>query len=714
MTSKNLRHIILLMTAALFVASCNDKLTEPGNGNHTEEEENVVYDGDVLRVVVTLDNMGGVATRAESNSVAEKLKQFENYVDPEKFRVLVFNSKDEFLFESKSRWIKQLDPAIDHSVWSVAVPLYSYGNDDAEDLNWDWGEIRQQITSDKFKIAILANRPEVDLFPEMSDNAYPTKFDNSGPNWTRKNSAAAPADLEERDVKEVFDLHHSQYDPIYDFKGSLSNNSLSWPENVYAFIMGSEKEGHTLSATSSWVDFSNDDAHSLYVKISEPEKDISKDAGNRYLLRDQYEAGKGAGKNRDARGWDFRKTRLPDEDYPIPMYGIQEFEALTGWKKGTTIDLNRDSDKAISLLRSVVKLELIVPKLATATNGVEYPTDVVLFYSNIYARCEPMNVWTPTDRIWAGIDGNQHDAMCDIDRILGNAQQGRITIASDANDAKADENAAAVVSFNRYRERLAWYYGAWWQEGKWPQLNSYLSGYNQTTKFPQIFNPCIQRNNCVYVEKTYEDADGYHYVVYTGERHVNDPSTLHRMGNDGSGNPTAIYWCVIYDTEENENALGDGENAITYSFAIADYEGKFHNGTKASVYNTFREGRIVYTTSNSDTQFNIRPANSERCADGWSNNASSPTYGANGTGMGEYLRRVQGSNNFDSRGPDHNSRVNGTRYSPQDYPLPLVRNHVYTLRLTAGTPTRTAGIDDGTLPFSVQLEERHTRDISFK
>lgn len=665
MIHRNIRDLLflLLSIAAVAFVSCTSDLSNPSNDADGEE----VFDGDVLKFLVTLDHLGGASTRATPNETEARLTRIENYVDPEKFRVLVFNQDDEFLFESKTRWVKQLDPDIDHSTWSVSVPMYTYGNNYKSEYSWKWDEIRRQITSGPFKIAILANRPEVDIFPEMSDNTTSAPFDNSGPDWTVKNSAASYAlgETAKENVKRIFDLHHSQYDPIYENKGAPKNNmntqtgEVYWTENVYDFIMGKTEDGRpSLSATSSWVDFDE----------------------------------------RDNRGWNFRKTRLPDEEYPIPMYGVQEFAPLTGWKQGTMINLNRNTDKPVSLLRSVVKLELIVPRLASPKNGITYPTDVVLFYSNIYARCEPMNVWTPTDQIWEGKNGQA--GLCDIDIIRGNLYQGRITTAEDYASTNQNVKAHALESFDRYQQRLAWYYGSWWQEGLWSFGDKVDSHLNKTDQFPQVFNPCIQRNVSVYVDPTYEDEKGYHYVVYTGERNVNDPSALYRLGSDGSGNPTAIYWCVIYDTEGKRSLIGDGEGAITYSFAIADYSGEF--GDAANVYNVSREGRIQSVTSNGVTS--IKPSNSERCAGGWSNHPTSPTYGANGTGMGEYLRRVQGYNNFDAR-----SYSDETPYEQKDYPLPLVRNHVYTLTL-ASTKSATP---DG-IPFSVHLEEKHTRDINFK
>ena len=694
-------HVLILLAFSWMLVSCFPEYSE-------KDDDGPVFEGDVLRFDVTLDQMGGIGTRAGLTEAY--LNSIENYVDPEKFRVLVFGgTEDEFLFESKSRWIKQLDPDPTHSTWSVAIPLYSYGND--REYEGLWENIRDRLTKESFKIAILANRPEVDWFPEMTGNTdqmnTATQFDNSGPHWGKVNSAAYTGT--DKKSKTVFDLHHSQYDPIYEYKGEEKTRwGTGMENNVYSIIMESGQVGTGktesrpfLSATSSWVQFGNSDEKGRYFAYAADYPGYEKSPTDNSIIRDsvvsgknaitKYYKGEGWGKNRDARGWNFRKTRIPDKSYPIPMYGIQKFDALSNWKKGTTISLDRTEDKPISLLRSVVKLELVIP------DGYE-PTDVVLFYSNIYARCEPMDVWTPTNEIWADSNGDHTlDGICDEMEAV---QALGLMTENGGNYDTADAGTNRS-NFDRYQLKIARLYGRWWESGKWgytgniyDSLYWYKNTYRDESKraFPRIFNPCIQRNTAVYVEKTYTDGNGHHYVVYTGERNINDPSQLYRIGNTGSGNPTLLYWCVIYDGQGNHSFLGDGENSITYSFPVADYD-------IADTYNVSREGRIVQLDK---SPWYIMPANSER-AQGATNGTS---WDANGTGMGEYLMRVQGQTVGTYRQNDgHND--DGKPYTKKDWPIPLIRNHVYKITLSA-----TKSGED--LSFTPRLEEMHTPDICFK
>ena len=673
-----LKYIFLSLAFAVCIglSSCSDnEITPIPEISADDETEN---NGDIINITITLDNMGG--SRATDNA---ELAALENYVNPEKIRVLFFTCEeaagagdydhDYFLFESKSRWIKQLDPASDHSVWSVSVPLYTYGNDADPNYDWDWDKIREKLTTNKFKIAILANRPEYQYYPDLNNAAFGDYwYDNSGPHWTKENSVVSATDRNM--IKDVFDLHHCQFDPIYYNKSyDKDNNGNDRGGKAYDFIMGNWTPGTetqegipTMGATSSWLDYSNGD------------------------------------KVRDPRGWDYRKSRLPSKEEPIPMYGIQEYEPLTSWKKGTTVDLSRANDNSISLLRSVVKLELLI----TSGFGLNGERDVVIFYGNWFTRCEPMDVWTPTNKIWRDNHGsvnNWTDSDCEWKLIW---DQGTIANINQTN---------GVTS---YKQKLSWQYGLWKKKKNWSfgsTIDTYfnnqygsITGDNIDKRFPHIFNPCIQRIQRVYVDKTYTDGVYDHYVVYCGERNVNDPSSLVDPSSSGSGNSPVLYWCIITGEKDNEgkytgyvNSITDrGDNvynvascAKTYSLPIVDYE------AGASVWNCTRNGILTTEKQTSPGPGGLwYPDNSPRDVRTINN------LGANGTGMGEYCRRVAGHSEGSG---DYRAGDNYNTYSGRDIPLPLIRNHIY--KLTLGYSRN--GEDIG---FNIRSEVLATEDISFK
>lgn len=674
--AKSLKYIFLpfLLVASGVVTSCIYDEYPVEN-----EVDEVQFDGDVLKFTFTLDNMGGeAATRAEN-----PLAKWENYVDPEKVRVLVFDNDDKFLFESKNRFIKQLNPSPDHSTWSVTIPMGSYGND--KEYDWDWDEIRGRMSAKSFKIALLVNRPDREwnmgilqrhISNENADcdpndpSTYPAGtdpyvvpggwFGSTGPHWDKSNSVASTA--EESDWRDVFALHHCQYDPIYHGKNYYTTNGAlkNTPHNFYGSVTEGDPGKPYMGATSSWVDWgTNDDA-----------------------------------KNE----WNYRYASLPSEKHPIPMYGIQEFAPITGWKKGTSVNLDRDGDKAISLLRSVVKLELLVPK------GVA--DRVLLFYSNIYARCEPMDVWTPTDRLWTS--NEDHYSKCEWNLI----KDFRMALASD--QSANNENS---INYGRRtnQERLSRLYGIWYKEKGWSFNNDYnpedidtyfKNNYDDwdADQFGRIFNPCTQRNTAVEVTKCpgYESDLVYdHFVVYTGERNVNDASNLGQLGNNGAGNPTVIYWSIVHQTKlTNSHSVSYRK---MYSLPIVQYN---KNLTLSKVVSTgyvaYRAANELFIPGNGTdlvskaadiTQQNV----SDAIKDGKSNSS---------TGMGTYLRKVHAAGistntNYDATFNDHNY-----------WPLPLLRNHVYSITLSG--VRNGENVADDEVPFAVHFEEKHTEDINFQ
>lgn len=638
MKYNNMKYKILTFLLVLVtLVSCEDELlVNDANGIPKE-----ISDGYSIALTLTLDKMGGDngATRAPgSPNTPKEMEDIENYINPEKLRILFFDSEERFLFESKSRWVKKLEQSSsDHSSWIVSVPVFAYGND--EKCNWNWEQIRKAMTTESFKIVVLANRPEKEVLPELEDNVFGGKkdFDNSGPHWT-VDDTRWQSDWTEvlddngnviynKNVKYLFDLHHCQHDPIYENKSRPSENKGAkvWNgEDFYGFIMGGVNgKDRTMSATSSWVNWGDD-------------------------LQDSYEGNHIYGEN-IRRCW-----RRPSQDYPIPMYGVQNFDKIENWVQGTPFNLSdivnhgNDADhgndeynykvKDISLLRSVVRLELLIPK----TIGPA-PDNVLLFYTNIYARCEPMDIWTPTEELWK--EDHKTSKECDWYSIR---KYGTITKSTDPKGKinKTEDNNGGQKSFEQFRERISWFYGAWldpqpgtskddgtykprWDFGTgkfyWGEITE-GSGPSQSypqepsIPYPRIFNPCTQRNQKVFCDDVdYSDYynDGYyHYVVYTGERNLNDPNKLYNLGGSVGMDGTVSYWWFN---------IGDK----AYTLPLADYDSGFSGLEK------------VLTSFNYN---NDEPDNT--------------------TGISEYAQAVQQAIN------------------PEDLPWPLVRNHVY--RITVG------------------------------
>ena len=621
----NMKYMILLMLLACTVlTACIDENTLVSNEEDLNGIPEGFKNGYSLNLAVTVDDMGGSATTGS-------LKKWEDYIDPEKFRVLFFDHNDHLLFESKSRWVKKLNA--NDNRWLVSVPIFTYGNDVYKEGEWPWEKIRTALTSNSFKVAILANRPEMEWYPGKLKNTNPDLpgwIDNTGPHWTPKDFGK----------KNVFDLHHCQYDPIYHGKGGANG--------YYDFIMGNWEGSWSLDtiikssngietkfkpemgATSSWLDWTTTN-----------EQGYMNTDNNTPLLTYIH----------------------PNATHPIPMYGIQRFDKITGWEKGTPFYLSDDipggdnigsgyKKQTIWLLRSVVKLELLIPKQLNGRQ-IEKPKYVAMCYPNIYARCEPMDVWTSTDSLW----NRQHDnnnEKCEMTSIMNYGPVVQQNQSQNAND---------------FKKKMSWFYGVWKKEKKWNFANNsqFSSVENETTTglyptpYPRIFNSCIQRNSVVvcedkktclnemYPEEYGEDYDYWHYVVYTGERDINDPSSLPQIGTLGGGKATVQYW--VFEKDEKlyglpiTNYQADGNPAIARSRVPDDYDEKQPNNYVSSI--------------NAD---------------------------------GNYLDDVAKLTRQDDR---------------DKLPWPLIRNHVYTL--TLGPQTNSANKRARTQELSGEAKSAHKR-----
>ena len=677
MIYKNMKYAILsALFASVALTSCIDDFEACIEDYGIPEE---IQDGYSLNLTVTIDKMGGTRAGEAGNMSDNPLEEIENYIDPEKFRVLFFDNNDKFLFESRSRWVKKLNiTGSSHTEWLVSVPVFTYGNDkyDYTDENgnkiynaeWNWDLIRTAIKKNSFKVAILANRPELDYYPKLSDVALNEHwYDNRGPYWN-------PGDTGKKDV---FDLHHCQYDPMYLGKGTANG--------YYDFVMGDWDDTDdnndwtnmkpTMGATSSWV-YWGEPGHEA------PGKDPT-------VYDEEFKSTAAA-----------RYARRPKEDYPIPMYGIQRFDAIGDrWIKGTPFNLsnllteaNSDDEntsddtqsgntytyKSISLLRSVVRLDLIIPKSLCPN-----PPEIVgLFYSNIYARCEPMNVWDPTDEIWEDNHDNcEWKAIMNYGLISSDAYTVDINVPNgpkrNRDDGTGGEQKAAKSD---YQKILSWFYGSW-QKKNWFTTgggkNVTPVAENPDIPYPQIFNPCIQRNKLVIcnekgegdVNDLYHDDDNWHYVVYTGERNMIDPTTLPRIGN----NPYAASWMFKVDTDQY------------YCIPIADYtyldsKRKYRNSLAVSGFGPYTAFNFLGDDENGT--FNPPIGTGVKTADRAMN-------------MKWYGQNLM-----------HDVQVGDT----DEMPWPLLRNHVYVITVGPKSNQNTRAGDKG---ISVQTKEFHSESIRF-
>lgn len=586
---------------AISLQSCHDK----GEDLLKEMEKPEISDlpegmseGFTISFRMTLEPMGGddvSLTRATSSS-NDVMREIESYIDLEKVRILFFacldnddqikeNGKvkyetgkhDVFLFESKSRWVSKLTGS-KYADWQVTAPVYTYGNND----EYNWELIREILTTCDFKVALLVNRPN-----EVNFGDFDGKFGKDivfytdrGPAWGPDYSVARITDENGKgNLRELYDyakshnfrgfndtewnnlltrfkgegfevptingLHHCQWDPIY----SSKNNTT----NIYDFIMGNPQQ--SLSVPSGVGDFNMMGALSFWTQ--------KKYDANGKVITDP------TNKDKDATFF-----FLPDRQHPIPMYGVQRFPAIPNvWRPGTPFNISDymegvagsdDFENAtISLLRSLVRIDFIVP-----TSVAKEITNVRLRYANVMARCEPLDVATPTNLIWADEHGTYDNRECEWWNIY---------------DAGPIINSEFTGTGGRveFLKRMAWYYGAWkdWWDFKgknspWTSTqkggesswdDSYLTIRGKGKPHPRIFNPVIQRNQeGQLVDCEIYDPGNHHFVVYCGERNINDPTKFETLTFGAS------EFAYIYFEVKN------GNNTTPYCFPLTDYSNSNH------------------------------------------------------------------------------------------------------------------------------------------
>ena len=673
MTYNNIKNIILtVLFGFMALTSCiDDDYSLSGDKDYDIPEG--IREGYSINLIVTLDKMGG--TRAASSYTPLELEEIENYIDPEKFRVLFFTTneetnEDKFLFESKSRWVKKLDPGSIHSEWLVSIPVFTYGNDvfDYKDEDgtphegeeWAWEAIRDSLTTKPFKIAILANRPELDYYPSFNNIDIEAHwYDNRGPYWYPKDTGK----------KDVFDLHHCQYDPMYHGKSATDlDDGETYDEGLigfYDFIMddwepvtGKNADFYAMQpkmgATASWVEQTK-------------RKTLPEDSPY-----DMRKDNKGVDR-------DYSYAFLPSYEHPIPMYGIQIFDPIKNWTKGTPFNVSnliQGSDgeaseykfNTISLLRSVVRLDLLIPQASYPTR----PNLVGLWYPNVYSRCEPMDVWTPTNLIWE----DDHENDCEWNDIMDygltvsnyNTKIGGTTAKPDGTIRNADKK----IDF---QNTISWFYGAWKEKG-WKFLNN--EGNDLTPidvpelSYPRIFNPCVQRNKFVISsictdkenpetpdagiqgDVTHLYNDGYwHFVMYTGERNMIDANRIPLQGKQTS---YTVTW-MFKDCDRDQY----------FFIPIADY-------SKPQQYATNCFGPYK--------------------AEDWAGSSNLPKVSTNAarqatTQITNYADNLR--NNVPAKGESFEDSKFYGEESRDEMPWPLLRNHIYRITVTGPSPEKLTG-----------------------
>ena len=303
-----------------------------------------------------------------------------------------------------------------------------------------------------------------------------------------------------------------------------------------------------------------------------------------------------------------REGVAPNENQGIPMYGVKDFEPIPDWQRGTTHNL----DGNINLIRALAKVEVFIK----ADFGA--PKHVLMRGMNRAARCEPMDVHSPTEQIWNDNHYSSSSDLCEWFRI---------------------QNHGANYTIPDYSKWLGWFYGSWKeQDCKWKvdgSSNPYRWDYNKRyyvpngtqggwnkgnfkseaddngNKPPHIFNPYLYRCDfCqfLYVEETTPSAEDmssnipseryYHYVLYVPEKNIDDPTSV------GNTNSTPRVAHIEYRFAPSENPNSDGIAGVADDYSNTEYN--------LDDNDCFRIYFTNYGTSNNSTLANTEANNEIR------------------------------------------------------------------------------------------------------
>ena len=257
-----------------------------------------------------------------------------------------------------------------------------------------------------------------------------------------------------------------------------------------------------------------------------------------------------------------RSAVLPSKDYPIPMYGIQDFDPIGEyWEPGVLFNLSQFNNaqklgynyRNISLLRSLARVEVKLLKSAFP----QKPSHVFMRSMNRSARITPVDFLTPTDIIWNGFNASSvsdvrrlqnyiNEGILEEQRIIENTpgiakeienimQYGPIYIGTNANLGQSDKQ-----MLDEYRKTTAWPFGIWehqwgwdWNSGKdvngvhIDEFETYQVGQtrahtNQVVpEYPRILHTRISRSDYARFTEV-EDPQYWHYIMYIPEKNITD------------------------------------------------------------------------------------------------------------------------------------------------------------------------------------------------
>lgn len=314
-----------------------------------------------------------------------------------------------------------------------------------------------------------------------------------------------------------------------------------------------------------------------------------------------------------------RRAILPSKEYPIPMYGVQDFDPIGEyWEPGILFNLSQynNAQKAgyyyrnISLLRSISRVEVKLLKEAFPKK----PAHVYLRSMNRSARITPVDIFTPTDIIWNGFNSSSPNDVRRLQNYIdvGNLDEQRIIQNTPGVEGEiknimqygpfyiGNKTAQSGNKLNEYRRTTSWPFGIWEHQWGWDwnrdngivdNFNTYQVGdvraYTGQTvpEYPRILHTRISRSDYSHFAEV-DDPKYWHYIIYIPEKNITDADNP----GDISDRPKIIH----VELRFNGGLPGqhdDEENMVDNFDDKAAYRLYFTEGGRANLGNFQWSGR---------------------------------------------------------------------------------------------------------------------------
>ena len=324
-----------------------------------------------------------------------------------------------------------------------------------------------------------------------------------------------------------------------------------------------------------------------------------------------------------------RRAILPSKEYPIPMYGIQDFDPIGEyWEPGLLFNLSQFNNaqkqgynyRNVSLLRSISRVEVKLLKSAFPKK----PAHVYMRSMNRSARMTPVDFFTPTDIVWNGFNSS---SVSDVKRLqnyinVGNLTEQRIVentpgvVQEEKNimqygpiyiGTNGNAGQSSKEKLDEYRKTTAWPFGIWEHQWGWDwnrnngivdDFDTYQVGQTRAhtgqvvPEYPRILHPRISRSDYSHFAEV-DDPNYWHYIMYIPEKNITDadnpgdiadrPKIIHVELRFNGGFP-------VFD-ENGDPVKDDPENEVDNFDDKAAYRLYFTEGGRANLGNFNFTGR---------------------------------------------------------------------------------------------------------------------------